>query len=503
MMHLHWATFLFSSALLLANLTSCQFFHRPQAHQEVPPEEFGREYTVDQLNSDLDFLVQTLEDVHPNLHVYVTHEAFIQKHRAIEQKLISPLTCVEFYLQVAPLVAMLRDGHTKVYPIYEEYFHYIGEDGLLFPLDLEFREGKTIVVANYSPDPVPAPGSRILSINGIEIGSILDDLLPLVSGKRIEKRLEYLSDFFRHLLWLTSPSQGPFTLRFVSSEASEFQEHTVPGVTYWNIQKQKQSKDRQEADYIYRTLKDSSIALLVITVFPDEDEGFEEFLEESFADLQQKGIPDLIIDIRDNGGGYSPAAMELIRYLAGKPVARLPRMDIKVSRQIKEYYRQSLPSLLRWFPLQWFHPTWRKIWNAPEGSIVTISSQPERLEATPLRFDGNLYVLIGPGTFSTATYFAAMVKDYQLGELVGAETGGLATSFGDFYPFDLPNTRLLVRVSHKRIFRPNGADTGRGVLPDHPVAGSLEHIAQRVDPVLEYAIDLIESRGVANRIASG
>lgn len=483
---------LVSLAFLLTNLTGCQFFHRPQTHQEMPPEEFGRKYDVDQLKLDLDFLVQTLAAVHPDLYAYTSQEAFIQERRRIEQQLESPLTRIEFYLRIAPLVAMLRDGHTKIYPVYEEYFHYIKEDGHLFPLDVEFREGTTIVTANYSPDLTPAPGSVLLSIDGIETADIVDRLLPLVSGERLEKRLEYLANFYRHLLWLTQSSDGPFKVTFVPSEGGEIREQSVSGVTHWSIQEQKQSEGQQEEGYAYRTLCGECIGLLDIKLFPGDDGEFEEFLEEVFADLQKKSIRNLIIDIRRNGGGYSPAAIELIKYLTDKPIARLPRMDIKVSSQIKEYYRLSLPKFLRWFPMQWLHPTWRKIWNAPEGSIVTVSSDPERLADTPLRFDGSLYVLIGPGTFSTATHFAAMVKDYKLGELVGAETGGLAISFGDFYPFDLPSTRLLVRVSHKRIFRPSGEDTGRGVLPDHPVARSLEDIAEKADPVLGHALELIQ-----------
>lgn len=482
---------LFSIAFLLISSSGCQLFRTPDTHREVPPEEFGKKYEVSDLKSDLDFLVRTLEAVHPDLYAYTPREEFYEERRRIEQRLASPLTRIELYFRIAPLAAMLKDGHTKIYPVYEEYFHHIRENGLLFPLDVEIRDGATIVTANYSPDSVPVVGSEVLSINGVETGIIIDEFLPLVSGERLEKCLEYLADFYRHLLWLKYRSEGPFALTFISSDGGEIREREISGVTYWDIEENKQAQGGSGKNYSYRTLRDGSIGLLDITLFPG-DESYGDFLKTTFGDIKRQGIRNLIIDIRENGGGYSPAAIELLRYLSNKPIARIPRMDIKVSDQIKEYYRLSLPKLLRWFPMQWIHPTWRKIWNAPEGGIVTVSSEPEKLNNTPLRFDGTFYVLIGPGTFSTATHFAAMVKDYDLGELVGTETGGLATSFGDFYPFDLPNTRLLVRVSHKRIFRPSSEDNGRGVLPDHPVTHSREDIAEGIDPVLEYTIDLIQ-----------
>jgi hypothetical protein len=483
---------LLTISLFLVSLDGCKFFHRPDMHREVTEEEFGKKYSVDELKTDLDFLVRTIEDVHPDLYAYTSREDFTKERQRIEKELTSQLTRIEFYFLIAPLVSMLKDGHTKIYPVYEEYFHYIKEDGLVFPFDVEIRENATIIVENYTLDSIPYVGSELISINNIGTSEIVNELLPLTSGKRLEKRLEYISEFYRHFLWLKYPADSSFELRFISSEGEEIQKCSVQGVTYWDIQKKKREKGEQETNYSYKKLDNLPIGFLKIDLFPGNEESYDKFLVEVFSDLQEEEIDDLIIDIRDNGGGYSPAAIELLRYLTDKKIARIPRMDIKVSRQIKEYYRLSMPGFLRWFPMQWIHPTWRKMWSAQEGSIVTVSSRPEALKDTPLRFNGNVYVLIGAGTFSTATHFAAMVKDYQLGELVGSETGGLATSFGDFYPFDLPNTRLVVRVSHKRIFRPSGEDNGRGVLPDYSVESSKEDIAKGIDPVLQYAVELIE-----------
>jgi hypothetical protein len=483
-----------SFVFLIAGVTGCEFFHTPDTHQEVPVEEFGKSYAVEELMTDIDFLVQTLEEVHPNLYDYTSRETFNKERQRIEKMITLPLTRIEFYFLIAPLVSMLKDGHTKIYPVYEEYYHHIREDGLIFPLDVKIMDSSTIVTANYSSDSVPAVGAELLSINGIETSKLIDTLLPVVSGERLEKRLEYLANFYPHFLYIMYPSENSFDLRFIPVGKKEIKEQSVSGVTYWDIQKQKQSQVEQENNYSYRILDDSSIGLLEITLFPGEGEKYNAFLEEVFKDLQKKRTTHLIIDIRRNGGGYSPAAIELLRYLTDKPIARIPRMDIKVSEQIKEYYRLSLPKYLRWFPMQWIHPTWRKIWNAAEGTHVTVASDPEVLEDTPFQFSGDVYVLIGPGTFSTATEFSAMVKDYKLGELIGSETGGLATSYGAFYPFDLPNTRLLVRVSHKRIYRPSGEDDGHGVIPDHTVMTTRRDISLGVDPILGYAIELIKSR---------
>lgn len=89
-----------------------------------------------------------------------------------------------------------------------------------------------------------------------------------------------------------------------------------------------------------------------------------------------------------------------------------------------------------------------------------------RFEEEPI-FDGDVYFLIGSNTFSAATMFSSIVKDYNIGYLIGEETGGLATGHTNSYQFTLPNTKLLTGVSFQYLVRPNGLDTRRGVLPDY------------------------------------
>lgn len=111
----------------------------------------------------------------------------------------------------------------------------------------------------------------------------------------------------------------------------------------------------------------------------------------------------------------------------------------------------------------------------------------------PLRFPGTVYVLTSATTFSSATNFCAAIKDVQLGTLIGEETGGVPSSFGDVYQFVLLHTGILGGVSYKYFVRPNGASDGHGVLPDREVPTTAADIVQGRDPVLEYAIQLIKT----------
>jgi C-terminal processing protease CtpA/Prc len=478
--------------LVLAFLKGYQNIDMVETHKRVQPSEFNRRFQPAELKADLDFLMKTLEEVHPDLYAYTPKSIITQESIRIEGEIDSPMTRLNFYLKIAPLVAKLNDGHTKIYPPYEEYYDYLGKGGSLFPFDLEFRDGRVYIKVNYSSDTLAEKDSELLAINGIPIIQIVDTLLEFISSERKIHKLESLEDSFQHMLWLVYNFKDDFEVEFMSSLDGKRHTRKITEVTYNVIKGKKKDGSTEEVYYSYHSLPDEKIGIIELRKFIDQGK-FEKFLQDTFTQIKKEGIADLIIDIRENPGGYSDLAEVLLGYITDKPVTKNLNMEIKVSKQIKDWYRSTLRWYVKWLPFQYIHSTWRKIWSTPEGEKVLLRSQPEKPKENPLRFNGRIYLIIGPRTFSTATGFAAAVKDYRLGILVGEETGGLATSFGDYYPFDLPNTRLWVFVSHKRIFRPSGEDDGRGVLPDYEVKRSSEDLEKGFDKAMEFTKELIKS----------
>jgi hypothetical protein len=222
---------------------------------------------------------------------------------------------------------------------------------------------------------------------------------------------------------------------------------------------QSQTSGAEAAPYTYVSLPDERSGLLDFRACVDL-ERFETFLQETFTQIQLAGNQSLIIDLRHNDGGTSDLGDALLGFLTDQAVMQYASMDIKASPQIQAYYRQQAEGNKerRYFD---------EVVTAPGGTLLTIAGQPLVIHPNSLRFQGNVYVLIGRSTYSATVMLAATVKDYRLGVLVGEETGGLATQYADIYPFELPQTHLSAMVSHKRFARPSGRDDGRGVLPDY------------------------------------
>ncbi len=475
-------------------------------------EEVSGKQSPEELKYDLDFLIQTLEDVHPDLYRYTPQEEIYKMKQDIEEDLSEPLTRLEFYRKVAPLVTRIGDGHTYItYPV-EELNEYINGGGRLFPLDVRIIGERLFVVVDYTGE-IP-PGAEILKINGFSISQLIEELTKYVSGEKLSYRIESVNTNFRALLWFAY-SWEEFNITYLSPSGKALQK-PIKGMT-WNEltrkaqelqkefakeEKEEDSKKIQYPYYSYASMPELKTGVIDFRAFQDPEK-FNLFLEETFRKIKEEEIEHLIIDIRNNSGGNSTLGDALLDYLTDKPWRQFSKIELKVSKQIKEYYKDPLPALKKIYPesyesmyqasREWYRSVYQEISSLPEGEVF--SSSPELIEPSenPLRFHGKLYVLIGSHTFSSAVNFAATVKDYGIGTLIGEETGGLPTHFGDIYPFWLPNTDLPAGVSHKKFYRPSGIDDGRGVLPDIEVTTTLEDVLEGKDPVMEHILEVIKT----------
>jgi len=183
---------------------------------------------------------------------------------------------------------------------------------------------------------------------------------------------------------------------------------------------------------------------------------FELFLDSTFSVINDKNIQHLIIDIRQNGGGSSLLANTLFDYITSNPYKMLLQMDLKLSKKIKQQYRQNFLNQTKWYkrPFYYimspFRDHLRVMFFSKPGTITTYKqtdkTEPEDIE---LKFSGDTYLLTSHFTFSSANILTAAFKEYEMGVIIGEETGGVLKAFGDLIHLQLPNTNLSAYCSHK------------------------------------------------------
>ena len=274
------------------------------------------------LRAQLDFIVQTTEEVHPDPYARVSEEVFKGEVGRVKTSLDKPMTSAQFYELVAPLVNSLEDDHTLP----------------------------------FSREPPGVPSETTFACG--------EDSAP---------EFHVVRDV--GVLSMPSFSAGG------------------KGVTYEEVQ--------------------------------EDLEEYAQFIEQAFQTFKDEEVEFIAVDLRENVGGNSQVGEMILRYIAEEPHRTVSRMDVKVSEQSRAWKRQTgggLPDDFR----------------KPLGTVLRYDSPFVNPEPNPLRFGGEVYVLTSQCTASSATDFAAVVKDFGLGTLVGEETGGLPTDFGDYIPFSLP-----------------------------------------------------------------
>jgi hypothetical protein len=451
----------------------------------VQPEVLERSFTPAELGEDTQQFFALLEAIHPDPYRDVSREEVETRRRECIAGLDRPLTRREFQPRLAELVAALGDGHTSVYLPFEEFWR--AEDGAAkaFPVDVAWRAGELCVrrTAAVTEDGALGPGARVLAIHGRPAPEIFQAFLAQQSGESESWRVAGAEQSFAARLWLEG-ARAPFRTKIASAlDPSHVFEIDLPGMPFGAL-------PRGEAPGTGTPWRlerrPDGVAVLTLDTLSRDLDDFEDFLEPTFESLAHEPPSALIIDLRRNGGGDSRLGDELLQYLSDRPWRQAARKEWKASAPLKRHLKSLLRPWIRWLPLQYLHPTGRKLWSAPEGQVVLLEEERVEPRRESLRYGGPLAWLIGPGTFSSAVGLAAGAEDCGRGLLVGAETGGVVNGFGEVIAFRLQHTQLGAQISTAFFVRANGDRNVRGGV--RPSVVVRPEPGQTGDPVLEAAI---------------
>ena len=191
------------------------------------------------------------------------------------------------------------------------------------------------------------------------------------------------------------------------------------------------------------------------------------FADSMFSDLSRRGIGNLVIDLRNNGGGNSRVGDVLLRYITPIPFVQMEKVLVRVT-----------PLTVRLMgggdmtPRVYYH-------EAKEDEYI------RPLTAREGHYDGKVYLLTSTTTFSSAGSFAWAFKECGIGTVIGEETGGMNVAYGDILSYRLPLSGLRCSVSFKRFwqFRADENDI-HGTIPD---------VAVRADQALDRALGIIKA----------
>lgn len=339
--------------------------------------------------------------------------------------------------------------------------------------------------------------AEILEINDVPVKTILDTHLEQQSGELDILKKAWLQGRFPFYYAAAMGFSEDFKVKYIPYGTDTPKSIVIEAVNYRDIEKDLDASFYREP-YTYEYLEDLNAFYMKFDAFRDFKK-FEGFSEEMFAEIEAKGSQDLIIDLRDNTGGYFDLGELLVSYLTDKPFRMTGSYINKYSKPIIDYWAERYKN--EGYEVVYSENGMRIDYTKGEEHYVeSVATYSEDDEAERRKFNvensfkGNVYVLIGNKTYSSGVMLAALLKDYDLATFIGEETGGTAGGYTCVSNFNMPNTNLSYSVSWQYFTRPSNVVCKRGVMPDIEVKEDLDHYFNDKDDVLEYAKEMIRNK---------
>lgn len=429
----------------------------PTAAEGIATEQ-PEALSSDEMMEDLDFLVRTLEQVHPKLLNGWSKE----QQKTIEEVYLAasrgPLSLERYYFLANQIVTLLHDAHTNILPTSSSTLYlnlpiyWAAEGPVVLRSTQELQKGDLLLeLGGYSPSElleelskvIPAENEGWVKVQGVD----------MLTGQAFLERLNLLAD---HKVQLKVDRNG--TEIEVDVPLGRQPRALGVGNTPYEV-----------GGSLFNYVIDEELSLGLLRIHTCEvNNEYLETLSEFFHEVREKRIRHVAVDLRNNFGGDSRVLDAFLRYV-----------DVDSYRGYGSLVRFS-PQVVEKFG-----------WDQDKG-IQRYDSQIESVLKKENPFTGDLYVFTSPLTFSSGNWFAVVLKDNELATIIGEPTGNQPSSYGDILTFTLPKSRLPLSVSFKQFTRPDQRLTNATSLePDIFVPTTRQDIIDDRDAQMEKLKEIV------------
>jgi hypothetical protein len=457
-----------------------------------------RRLSPEQMKQDIDRFTDLYQRVHPRPLAEFPIRDPGESLSRLKDHLTTPLSRLEFYRRLGPLVNGTGDEHTHLMLPDRELTAQTEQGGVFFPFDVRIVEGHTyLAAARDGHDQGLPPGAELVSINARPMSEMLPVLLGFFSGTSARQREFFLETSFPEALFLGYGPEAKFTVEYAATEATPLRRADLAGCPIVPVPHKtdfpilNESPLRYRNDNQFRRLGEKAL-LLEFRAFENPGGKFTRLVETMFEVARNEGRDTLIIDLRRNIGGNSFVASTLLSFLASQPYELLESSELRASAELKRHFLSFMPLPLRLLGVQHLHPWTRGLWQVPEGELVPISFKPyPPRKGKQKHFGGRVMILSGPGDYSSSAILLGTAKYYEMAKIVGEPSGGYPTHYGNCTRHRLDNSQLEVLI-------PGSINHGKGhgpVIPDQEVRLCRSDVVAGRDPVLECALGQLEAPG--------
>ena len=433
-------------------LIICFLFIKTSYAQKVEEDILQKKYTVAQIREDIDYTHKYLLKFHPDPYRYISKDSidvFVKRIKAI---IDTPLTEMQVRFYIRQIITKIGCGHTDAIgsKAYVNKLSKISRSVLPINVFID-KQQKMYVYNNLTGDTTISDGDEILGLGKHKTKSILKIIYSIYSsdGYNVTQKTEALNyDWFKYYYSFCYGFKPAYPITIKHKNGS------ITSYTLTGIESKKDTvifpkRDTVEVIQSIKTCKytiskeDSNLAIIDINAF--KGRYWRRFLKRSFRDINQKHIPNIVIDLRNNGGGQIIKGLKMLSYLIPEkvavPIDRKPNL-LGLNPHVKSGFGVRITQLVIFNIM----PSWPKNGRWRHYFVA----YPKRKKV----YKGNVFVLVNGKSFSMSCIAASYLKYKINAKIIGTETGGnvLGSNAAVSGKLVLPNTHVRVVVPFYHIY---------------------------------------------------
>lgn len=369
-----------------------------------------------------------------------------------------------FKVYIATIAASLNDGHTAI--------SYWSKLDRVFPVRLALDGDASAIIDVTSKEQSELLGKEVVGINGKTLKQILRKARNIVSADNDVNFENLVKEYLMFTEFWALMGMNDEVLFLALADGSS---RDIPAINKSELQiaqLQKSVDGRVTAQrgvlFDYTIYEDESICYMQFNQFADrlthpkytQLARFDEFTRDMMAEMKEKDIRTLVVDLQYNGGGNSQLGDVLLSWLYPHKDTKRYGVDVRVSELLCAHYPYYNEFTVDGKPLEkgkmydymgFDHSKEYKIdYSAPQDpNKFVFNFDNDKI------FKGNVIFIQGKDSFSSATLLLTLARDNGIGIIVGETSGGRPSHYGDILYCTLPNTGTIATVSHKHFVRPN------------------------------------------------
>ncbi len=532
--------------LIVTFFSSCVSVQKYNAH-------IDKKIDVDKLQQDVDYTKEKLLTKHVDIDLYHSKQIIANRLDSFKNSIHQPMLPNDFSREFSKVISSFGHGHTTLSMLRKrtekaEAKKYKKTKSPFSLIELKTLDGRLFFEKNKNiKDSSLIKQGEILAINGISYQDFRKDNIGVRKGDGFITSLdEYLLPvYYTAKLRNVIGNTDSITLSLVKNDSifTEIVRREYPKKKGKNLRDEKKvdvvksedkktekkkltkeekllakkrykhkedikkyfgynkSRNDYQRELIFPNPEDSTTLVLKIKSF-SIGHGKEAY-PFIFDSIERLKVKNLVLDIRNNTGGYVSDINYLYSFLkANDEVKMAISNEVKVGSKftmINKYFNK--PNVIGHtfgLPLVLYGSVKSLFDIKKENNDYFLNTKKKKYAINPdKKYKGNLYVLTNGMSYSASSIISASIQNDGKAIFVGEETGGdyNGTVAGQFIDYKLSESKLKLHVG-LMTYRPNTSRElkGRGIIPDIPIKMSFEDLINKKDPQLDWILNDIKAK---------